>query len=51
MEILYWIDTNINHGFIEKYFSDFMPHWLWKHTCYAFCYWVHVKLEGEDNDF
>jgi hypothetical protein len=42
--VLMWIDNNINHKFIDKFFdlfpdSDF-AHWLWRHTSRAFCCWV-----------
>jgi hypothetical protein len=43
-KLLYWIDNNINHRFIDRFFNLFpnnrLMFWVWNHTTRAFCIWV-----------
>ena len=55
LEILIWIDNNINHKFIDKLFDKFISkdydkfnlvYWIWVNTSRRYCNFVFVTLES-----
>lgn len=46
--VFLWIDDNINHEFVDTFFSQFdndLSFWLWENISHRFCLWVCDNFE------